>query len=288
MVAVCGNSAGNSLCRPDVSIRETDLAGDSDRAGSGRDYAFIQPSDGGKTGRRGWADGYLCRAVLAMGKLYGGSAGGLLSDVLGGAFADTVWKRAQEYAASFCTVFARWNCDCVDNSEFFGGCMCINGRLHRKRKGMDRKISENGRSGLYYRSAETAYMTLEACLIVPLAVILIACLMILAFYLYTVSFLNQAAYLSAFRASLEDTGRADIARQEVEALLEEGLIPFQNLEKEVSASLTVVTVRIEAEFTVPGAGILPVWDGKWKIEAKKKAQIRDAVAFIRALRRISS
>ena len=69
-------------------------------------------------------------------------------------------------------------------------------------------------------------MTLEACLIVPLAVILIACLMILAFYLYTVSFLNQAAYLSAFRASLEDTGRADIARQEVEALLEEGLIPF--------------------------------------------------------------
>ena len=36
-----------------------------------------------------------------------------------------------------------------------------------------------------------AYMTLEACFIVPIAVILTAFLLILTFYLYTVCFLNQ-------------------------------------------------------------------------------------------------
>lgn len=54
-----------------------------------------------------------------------------------------------------------------------------------------------------------AYMTLEASFIMPLAVFLIAALMYLSFYLYTVSFLNQAAYVSAFRGSLcePDSGR---------------------------------------------------------------------------------
>ena len=48
------------------------------------------------------------------------------------------------------------------------------------------------------------YMTLEASFIMPITVILITALMYLSFYLYTIAFLNQAAYIAAFRASLCD------------------------------------------------------------------------------------
>lgn len=78
-----------------------------------------------------------------------------------------------------------------------------------------------------------AYMTLEASFIMPLAVFLIAALMYLSFYLYTVSFLNQTAYVSAFRGSLcePDSGRMKAtAESELEKLLEERVLPVRNLE----------------------------------------------------------
>ena len=53
------------------------------------------------------------------------------------------------------------------------------------------------------------YMTLEASFIMPITVILITALMYLSFYLYTIAFLNQAAYIAAFRASLCDEGNAE-------------------------------------------------------------------------------
>lgn len=84
-----------------------------------------------------------------------------------------------------------------------------------------------------------AYMTLEASFIMPLAVFLIAALMYLSFYLYTVSFLNQTAYVSAFRGSLcePDSGRMKAtAESELEKLLEERVLPVRNLEKQVRAS----------------------------------------------------
>ena len=83
-----------------------------------------------------------------------------------------------------------------------------------------------------------AYMTLEACFIVPIAVILTAFLLILTFYLYTVCFLNQAAYIAAFRASLtEGAGyvREEKAGEELEKLLSEALIRLPEMQQEIPA-----------------------------------------------------
>ena len=77
------------------------------------------------------------------------------------------------------------------------------------------------------RKEKNAYMTLEACFIMPITVILTAFLLILTFYLYTVCFLNQAAYIAAFRASLTDGAgyeREAKAEEELEKLLAEALI----------------------------------------------------------------
>lgn len=77
------------------------------------------------------------------------------------------------------------------------------------------------------------YMTLEASFIMPITVILITALMYLSFYLYTVAFLNQAAYIAAFRASLCDEGNAEAeaaAARELDKLLKESVLPIKGLE----------------------------------------------------------
>ena len=129
-----------------------------------------------------------------------------------------------------------------------------------------------------------AYMTLEASFIMPLAVFLIAALMYLSFYLYTVSFLNQAAYVSAFRGSLcePDSGRM---KATAEKLLEERVLPVRNLEMQVRASPLGVNVSLRAELSLPFPGVRLFTGAGWEIKAEKKALSRDAVAFIRLARK---
>lgn len=133
-------------------------------------------------------------------------------------------------------------------------------------------------------------MTLEACFIVPIAVILTAFLLILTFYLYTVCFLNQAAYIAAFRASLtEGAGyvREEKAGEELEKLLSEALIRLPEMQQEITATSSGVTVEVTAEWALPGLSILPADVGILRIEAEKEALIRDAPAFIRGMRKLS-
>ena len=152
----------------------------------------------------------------------------------------------------------------------------------KKRSG--RKMSEETCSRL------NAYMTLEACFIMPIAVILTAFLLILSLYLYTVCFLNQAAYIAAFRASLtEGAGyvREEKAGEELEKLLLEALISLPETQREITASSSGVTVVLTTQWTLPGLSILPADVGTLQIKAEKEALVRDAPAFIRGMRKLS-
>lgn len=133
------------------------------------------------------------------------------------------------------------------------------------------------------------YMTLEASFIMPVTVILITALMYLSFYLYTTAFLNQAAYIAAFRASLCDEGNAkaeDTAEKELDKLLKESILPIRNLEKKISVSAVSVSVSLQADLALPAPGLQLVSEKEWDITAKKRVLVRDAAAFIRAARRI--
>lgn len=137
------------------------------------------------------------------------------------------------------------------------------------------------------RSERKGYMTLEASFLVPAAVFLTALLMLLSFYLYTVSFLNQAAYIAALRASLILEGdRKNVAGRELERLLQEAVIPVRELETEISVTPLAVTVELEAQLSLPSLHLLPLKERAWQIEAKGKAQIRDAAGFIRGMRKL--
>ena len=134
------------------------------------------------------------------------------------------------------------------------------------------------------------YMTLEASFIMPITVILITALMYLSFYLYTIAFLNQAAYIAAFRASLCDEGNAEAeaaAARELDKLLKESVLPIKGLEKQINVSAVSVGVSLQANLALPAPGLQLISQKEWDITAGKKALIRDAAAFIRAARRIS-
>lgn len=133
------------------------------------------------------------------------------------------------------------------------------------------------------------YMTLEASFIMPITVILITALMYLFFYLYTVAFLNQAAYIAAFRASLCDEGNAEAeaaAARELDKLLKESVLPIKGLEKQINVSAVSVGVSLQANLALPAPGLQLISQKEWDITAEKKVLIRDAAAFIRAARRI--
>ena len=133
------------------------------------------------------------------------------------------------------------------------------------------------------------YMTLEASFIMPITVILITALMYLSFYLYTIAFLNQAAYIAAFRASLCDEGNAEAeaaAARELVKLLKESVLPIKGLEKQINVSAVSVGVSLQANLALPAPGLQLISQKEWDITAEKKALIRDAAAFIRAARRI--
>ena len=133
------------------------------------------------------------------------------------------------------------------------------------------------------------YMTLEASFIMPITVILITALMYLSFYLYTIAFLNQAAYIAAFRASLCDEGNAEAeaaAARELDKLLKESVLPIKGLEKQINVSAVSVGVSLQANLALPAPGLQLISQKEWDITAEKKALIRDAAAFIRAARRI--
>lgn len=135
-----------------------------------------------------------------------------------------------------------------------------------------------------------AFMTLEACFIMPIAVILTAFLLLLSFYLYTVCFLNQAAYIAAFRASRTEGGRhvqEEKAGEELEKLFSEALIQLPETEKEIRVSASKVVVAVKTEWVLPGMAAFPADVGTLQIKAEKEALIRDAPAFIRGMRKLS-
>ena len=131
------------------------------------------------------------------------------------------------------------------------------------------------------------YMTLEASFIMPITVILITALMYLSFYLYTVAFLNQAAYMRHSEPACVTRGMRKPRRRQPGSwikLLKESVLPIKGLEKQINV-LQFPSV-FHCNLALPAPGLQLISQKEWDITAEKKVLIRDAAAFIRAARRI--
>lgn len=133
-------------------------------------------------------------------------------------------------------------------------------------------------------------MSLEATLLMPLVIVIIASLLFLSFYLYTLCFLNQTAYIGALRGSLSMGQGKDVesyVKTEVDQLLLTGVMNTGDVETAISVSLTGVSVRAGTTMKLPVPG-LQLWNkGILEINAQKNAYYRDPVGIIRGLRRLS-
>lgn len=246
------------------------------------DYASIWPSFGWKAGRGGRENGDSGRSAAALGTMYGAGIGRLFSGFLCGNVSTFDPKGDTAYTDSLCTFFSRCSRAAVDRGNIWGIDMWIS-EGKKKREGLRPEKREG-------HERSNGYMTLEASLLMPMTAMLCGFLMLLSFYLYTVTFLNQAAYIAALRGSLARAGRdrGTVASEEMERILEESVLPVRNLKKEVTATGLEVKVTLEVEISLPFPEIFPLENRVWQIRAEKRVRIRSAVAFIRGMRMLSS
>lgn len=135
------------------------------------------------------------------------------------------------------------------------------------------------------KKAANGYFTLEASLLFPLLLGIIAMLFTACFYLYTLCFFHTAAYTAAFRASLppESTGKDTDAGKELETLWEERILDCGKTEHQVKDSVLWVEVSI-AKITEEKKDVLTEIKRKFQLKVKEKSFKRDPVFYIRTIR----
>ncbi len=133
---------------------------------------------------------------------------------------------------------------------------------------------------------EDAYFTVEAALIVPVAICIFVMVMYMSFYLYDRCVMTQDCYVLSYRQSIEKAGRD---RAGDETMLEQSgnrLFMLSDMQTG-SSDGRIVEVRANGEMEPPLFG-LPLFDssGKWLIGIEKKARKTDPPKAYRKVRRI--
>lgn len=131
------------------------------------------------------------------------------------------------------------------------------------------------------KSGTEGYVLVEAAVLLPFASIVTVLLIWLCSYLYQGCFLSQAAYIAAFRGSRFPERGAGYVQRELEEIMDGEALRFSEESCQVDSgilSVTVVMMR-ETPFSKLGGAVKPLY-------VKKKAAVREAVPYIRGIRRL--
>lgn len=134
---------------------------------------------------------------------------------------------------------------------------------------------------------QDGYMTAEAAFILPLAIVLVALLVVVLVWMYGCFFLPQAAYRSAFRAERGGgskeamTSRAETAWSE---LYEERLFHIGEAEHNIRVTLTGVTVEGKSTVSLALPHFFPAAVREFSLQTEQRSLRRDPVTYIRTLR----
>lgn len=120
-------------------------------------------------------------------------------------------------------------------------------------------------------------MTVEAAMIMPSVILLMALLLYISFFLYNRCILSQDAYLLAFRGSIQREADGNAVQGYIEESAKDQFgnkyIGMKLLEKSLEVSNKKVTVKLEGG-TVNG----------WVLTAAGQAERNDPVEYIRKIR----
>lgn len=123
------------------------------------------------------------------------------------------------------------------------------------------------------------YVVVEAAVLLPAASVIILLLVWLCSYLYQGCFLQQAAYISAFRGSrYAERGEAYVEAQ-LDEIMEGEILRFEPEQRTVKAGMLIV--QVELERGTP----FPMFNGQQvRLHAVQRAAVRDPVGYIRGIR----
>ncbi|MEG1846853.1 MAG: TadE/TadG family type IV pilus assembly protein [Lachnospiraceae bacterium] len=133
-------------------------------------------------------------------------------------------------------------------------------------------------------------LTVEASIILPLVIIIIALLLYLSFFLYNRCVIAQMSYIAALRGSLSEEKDDRITeqniRQEGTVLLNKRLLAQNSIRFDNTMASKEVTVSIVSHMRVPFTSLANEVGvrGTWRMEAGKTVKRIDPIDFIRGCR----
>lgn len=137
-----------------------------------------------------------------------------------------------------------------------------------------------------------AYMTLEASLIIPMVICVIAMLIWGAYYMYNRAILSQDCYILAFRASVKADAKKKVAPADYVAAgasKQAGGRYFGADKPAFSAAVSGKEVKVKGTTKIRNSAMgryfLKIKSG-WELEAVLKARIRNDPKHIRRIKRL--
>lgn len=142
-----------------------------------------------------------------------------------------------------------------------------------------------------FKEEKSAYMTVEASLIVPMILGGIVFVLYMGFYLYNFATMKQTAYIAALRGSqMKKVSSEEIetyVEKQVDEMLFGQLLAKQNIKKDVKVSMGNINVKIYTDVKIPFAGDLSFKETGWKIEAESRVNKINPIEIIRGVRKIN-
>ena len=106
-----------------------------------------------------------------------------------------------------------------------------------------------------YKKEKTAYMTVEASLVIPIILGGIVFVIYVGSYLYNIATIKQTAYISALRGNqLRNVSSYEIEKyveREVDEMLSHQILFGSNIKKEVKVSQGNIKVKIYVDLNLP-------------------------------------
>lgn len=142
-----------------------------------------------------------------------------------------------------------------------------------------------------FKKEKSAYMTVEAALVIPMILGGIIFVLYIGFYLYNFTTIKQTAYIAALRGSqIKNVSLAEIEKfveKQIDETLSEQLLAKEDIRKEVKVSRGNIRVKIYTDVKIPLIKLLPLTEHWWEIKEEVRVNKIDPIEIIRGVRKIN-
>lgn len=140
------------------------------------------------------------------------------------------------------------------------------------------------------KKEKSAYLTIEAALVIPMILGGIVFILYVGFYLYNLVAMEQTAYIAALRGSqMKQASSAKIKKyveEQVDELLTGQILAKEDIEKEVKVSTGKIKVKIYTKLEILFAKLLFLEETNWEIKGEAQVSRADPIEIIRGVRKI--